>query len=94
MACRDRRARDGRWLGREVDDQLAYVGSWGFDPEQVSRPVLLVHGGQDRVVPSSHGRWLARHVPPAELWLRPDEGHISIPCSSASALDWIVNHGS
>jgi pimeloyl-ACP methyl ester carboxylesterase len=75
-----------------VDDNLAYVGRWGFEPEQVRRPVLVVHGGEDRVVPSSHGEWLARHVPSAELWLRPADGHISILSSAAAALDWLQAH--
>src|SRR5260370_38958382 len=30
----------------EVDDELAYAAPWGFDPAQVSPPVLFLHGGQ------------------------------------------------
>jgi hypothetical protein len=30
-------------------------------------PVLLLHGGQDRVAPSIHARWLAGAIPSAEL---------------------------
>jgi len=41
--------------GGLVDDDLAYVSPWGCDPAAVHGPVLLVHGEQDRVVPSSHG---------------------------------------
>jgi pimeloyl-ACP methyl ester carboxylesterase len=75
--------------GGLIDDDLAYVAPWGFDPAQVHPPVLLLHGGRDRVVPSSHGQWLARHCPAAELRLYPDDGHISVLNSSAGALDWL-----
>lgn len=72
-----------------VDDNLAYVSPWGFDPGQVRPPVLVLHGGQDRIAPPSHGEWLARQVPSAELWLRPDDGHISVLSSAPAAMDWL-----
>lgn len=76
--------------GGLIDDDLAYVAPWGFDPAQVRPPVLLLHGGRDRIVPSSHGRWLADHCPSAELRLYPDDGHISVLNYGAAALDWIA----
>jgi pimeloyl-ACP methyl ester carboxylesterase len=79
-------------LGGMVDDDLAYVAPWGFDPAQVSAPVLIVQGGQDRIAPSSHGRWLASHIRSAELWLRPDDGHISVLSSGQAAMDWLLEH--
>ena len=72
-----------------VDDDLATVAPWGFDPGQVDAPVLFLHGGQDRVAPCSHGRWLARHTRSAELWLRPDDGHISVLNSGEAAMGWL-----
>ncbi len=72
-----------------VDDNLAYVGPWGFDPGRVSPPVLFLHGGQDRMVPSSHATWLAGQVPCAEVWIRPDDGHVSILDAGPAALDWL-----
>lgn len=75
-----------------VDDDLAYVAPWGFAPGQVGAPVLLVHGGKDRMAPCSHARWLADHLPSAELWVRPDDGHISALDGSEAALDWILAH--
>jgi len=76
----------------EVDDQLAYVAPWGFDPGQVTAPVLFLHGGRDRVAPIAHGTWLARQSRSAQLWLRPDDGHISVLTSGAEALDWLREH--
>ena len=77
-------------LGGMVADDLAYVAPWGFDPAQLRAPVLIVQGGQDRIVPSSHGHWLARHIRSSELWLRPDDGHVSVISSGAAALDWLL----
>jgi pimeloyl-ACP methyl ester carboxylesterase len=78
--------------GGTVDEHLAYVAPWGCDRGQVCAPILFVHGAQDRVVPGSHGQWLARRCRSAELWLRPDEGHVSILSSSVAALDWLRKH--
>ena len=76
-------------LGGMVDDDLAGVAQWGFDPGQVRPPVLFLHGAQDRMVPSSHGEWLARRTPSAELWLRPDDGHVSVLDAAEAALGWL-----
>jgi pimeloyl-ACP methyl ester carboxylesterase len=78
--------------GGMVDDDLAYVTPWGCDPREISTPVLFVHGAQDRLVPSSNSKWLARRCRTAELWLRSDDGHVSILSSSVMALDWLREH--
>lgn len=75
--------------GGLIDDDLAYVAPWGFDPAQIEAPVLLLHGGRDRVVPCAHGAWLARRCPSAELRLFPDDGHISVLNAGAAALKWL-----
>ena len=40
-------------------------------------------------MPAAHGEWLARRCPSAELWLRPDDGHISILNQGAAAMGWL-----
>ena len=75
-----------------ADDELAFVAPWGFDPGLVAPPVLFLHGGQDRIVPSAHGAWLAGQAHAAQLWLRPDDGHISVLHSATAALDWLLEH--
>jgi pimeloyl-ACP methyl ester carboxylesterase len=75
--------------GGLIDDDLAIVAPWGFDPSLATIPALLLHGGRDRVVPSSHSEWLARTWPRSELRLSPDDGHISILGSAPAAIEWL-----
>jgi pimeloyl-ACP methyl ester carboxylesterase len=78
--------------GALIDDDLAYVRPWGADPGAVTCPLLLLHGGQDRIAPSAHARWLAGRTPGAALWLRPDDGHLSVLDSAVTALEWLADH--
>jgi pimeloyl-ACP methyl ester carboxylesterase len=73
-----------------IDDDVALVTPWGFEPADVAVPTLLVQGGEDRVIPPSHGDWLLRHVPAAELWQRPRDGHISVLNAYPVGLDWLL----
>jgi pimeloyl-ACP methyl ester carboxylesterase len=73
-----------------IDDDLAYVAPWGFDPSGVDVPVLLVHGGQDRTAPVAHAEWLASHIPSAELRVQPDDGHVSVMTGAPAALEWLA----
>ena len=65
------------------------MAPWGFDLAQVGAPVLLVQGGEDRVVPSAHADRLLRSCPAAELWLRPHDGHVSVLAACPVAMDWL-----
>ena len=60
------------------DDDLAFARPWGFEPKSIGVPVAIWHGAQDRMVPFSHGRWLAANVKGAHSRLLDDEGHLSL----------------
>ncbi|WP_410656357.1 alpha/beta fold hydrolase [Amycolatopsis sp. lyj-112] len=75
-----------------IDDDVAYVTPWGFRPSDVEAPVLLLHGGEDRIVPIAHSEWLARECRAAELRAYPRDGHISVLNHGESALEWLMDH--
>jgi pimeloyl-ACP methyl ester carboxylesterase len=60
------------------DDDMAFVGDWGFALEGIERPVAVWQGSEDRFVPYAHGRWLAENVAGAKPRLHDGEGHLSI----------------
>jgi pimeloyl-ACP methyl ester carboxylesterase len=61
-----------------LDDDLAFVRSWGFGLDEIRVPVSIWQGREDRFVPLSHGEWLAANVPGARSNLVEGEGHISL----------------
>ena len=73
-----------------IDDDVAFASPWGFDVTAIDAPVLVVQGGQDRIVPPAHADWLMRHCPRSELWLRPRDGHVSVLNACPLAMDWLM----
>jgi len=60
-----------------VDDDLAFVRPWGFDPQAIAVPLLVWQGAHDLMVPPAHGRWLHEHLR-ADGGILPDEGHLTL----------------
>ncbi|KAH8658334.1 putative valacyclovir hydrolase [Xylariales sp. PMI_506] len=74
--------REGLRLGVDgwIDDDVAMVRQWGFTLDEIKVPVLIYQGSEDKMVPFSHGKWLADHLPKINtvVHLLEGEGHISI----------------
>ncbi|GAC1445485.1 MAG: alpha/beta hydrolase [Mycobacteriales bacterium] len=58
-------------------DLDALTADWPFPLTDVTQPVILLHGRQDRIVPMRHGQALANALPNAALTIT-DDGHLSI----------------
>ena len=61
-----------------LEDTMQIVRPWGFDVRTIRVPVAIWQGRHDRMVPFSHGEWLARTIPGARAHLFDDEGHLSL----------------
>jgi pimeloyl-ACP methyl ester carboxylesterase len=53
--------------------------------------VLLVQGRADRFVPPAHAEWLAATCRQAELWLTPEDGHISVFTRMEDTVAWLLD---
>lgn len=63
-------------VGGWVDDELAFLQPWGFDPAGISLPVLIRYGLTDVFVPSAHGEWLSANVPGCTVKINDEAGHL------------------
>jgi pimeloyl-ACP methyl ester carboxylesterase len=60
------------------DDDVAFERPWGFELADIDRPVLLLHGDDDRFVPVAHGHWLAARIPNVEARIDAADGHLTL----------------
>jgi pimeloyl-ACP methyl ester carboxylesterase len=63
-------------VGGWVDDDLAMLQPWGFDPAQIAVPTLIHYGATDVLVPPAHGAWLAAQVPGCVVKVDDVAGHV------------------
>jgi pimeloyl-ACP methyl ester carboxylesterase len=76
-----------------LDDDLGFVEAWGFDLGAIDRPVLLLHGDDDRFVPVEHGRWLAARIPGVDARITVDDGHLTLLVRRMREVnDWLLSH--
>jgi pimeloyl-ACP methyl ester carboxylesterase len=76
-----------------LDDDLAFTRPWGFDVTAIDRPVLLLHGADDRFVPVSHGHWLAARIPGVDARITETDGHLTLLTRRMREVnDWLLSH--
>jgi pimeloyl-ACP methyl ester carboxylesterase len=69
-----------------LDDDLAFARDWGFALADIRVPVSLWQGDQDRMVPFTHGQWLAANLPTVTPHLLPGQGHLSLIANFAQIV--------
>ncbi|MFJ6631670.1 alpha/beta fold hydrolase [Streptomyces sp. NPDC091376] len=73
-----------------IDDALAFCSPWGFDPAEITAPVLLWHGEKDVFSPVGHSRWLAQRIPGATAVLEPAAAHFDALHALPRVLTWLL----
>jgi pimeloyl-ACP methyl ester carboxylesterase len=75
-----------------IDDELALFGlPWGFAPQEIAVPAVIWHGGTDRIIPPTHGRWLTEQIPNAVHQEPPDAGHVGHFDATPAILRWLLS---
>ncbi|WP_049972729.1 alpha/beta fold hydrolase [Haladaptatus cibarius] len=59
-----------------VEDLKSLARSWEFELAEISIPVRLWHGGDDRNAPLPMAEYLAETIPHSHLTIFPEEGHL------------------
>jgi pimeloyl-ACP methyl ester carboxylesterase len=72
-----------------IDDAIALVKPWGFDPEAISVPVSIWYGPDDVLCPRGHAEWLLAHIPGAERRELP-AGHILEDEDLGAIYGWLL----
>jgi pimeloyl-ACP methyl ester carboxylesterase len=73
-----------------TDDMFAILKPWGFDLADIRVPTRVIYGVTDVLVPVQHGKWLAEHVPGAQVVIEEELGHMGDPDLLAERIGWLV----
>ncbi len=66
-------------IGGWRDDDLAFTRGWGFGVAALGGAAIAIwQGDEDRMVPRTHGDWLAANISMARARLLPGDGHLTL----------------
>jgi pimeloyl-ACP methyl ester carboxylesterase len=69
-----------------LDDMESDASPWGIALSEVTKPVFIFQGGEDRMCTPAHGHFLADNIPGAQLIIEQGEGHISLMYNKAAEI--------
>jgi pimeloyl-ACP methyl ester carboxylesterase len=72
-----------------IDDCIAAISPWGYDPTEMERPVGIFYGPDDVLVPATHAEWLLSHIPGAERHELPS-GHMLSDDDLDAVYEWLL----
>jgi pimeloyl-ACP methyl ester carboxylesterase len=73
------------------DDDLTLLLPWGFAVRDITVPVSVWQGTEDKMVPFAHAEWLAANIPGARRHLVEGEGHLSLMKRMPEILDDLLD---
>jgi pimeloyl-ACP methyl ester carboxylesterase len=74
-----------------VNDDLTHLRPWGFKVGDITVPVAVWQGTEDKMVPFRHAEWLAAHIPGVRAHLEQGEGHLSLMKQMPRILDDLLD---
>jgi pimeloyl-ACP methyl ester carboxylesterase len=83
----------GKSIDGWIDDDMAFVWPWGFDVRDITVPVQVWQGREDKFVPFGHGEWFVRNIPTAESHLSDTDGHLTLLVNRIPEIHaWLLSH--
>jgi pimeloyl-ACP methyl ester carboxylesterase len=73
-----------------IDDSIALMEPWGFDPADIAVPVSIWYGPDDVLCPRAHAEWLLSYIPSAERHELPG-GHLLEDEELKAIYGWLLN---
>jgi pimeloyl-ACP methyl ester carboxylesterase len=74
-----------------IDDSIAFISPWGFEPAEIKVPVLVWHGQDDMFSPVAHSRWLADRIPSASMFIQAGAAHFAAIEVVPDVLSWLIS---